>query len=65
MVFASNGDSADVTVVSTEAGDHYAVKGRLATAPGSKTMALDAATHRIYLPAKGTNGVDIIVAAPN
>ena len=65
LVFTSNGDSADVTIVSTEAGDHYAVKGQLATASGSKTMALDAATHRIYLPAKGTNGVEIIVAAPN
>jgi YVTN family beta-propeller protein len=65
LVFTSNGDSADVTVVSTETGDRYAVKGQLATALGSKTMALDAATHRIYLPAKGTNGVEIIVAAPN
>ena len=32
-------------------GDHYAtVKGSLATASGAKTMALDDATHRIYVP---------------
>jgi YVTN family beta-propeller protein len=65
LVFSSNGDSADVTVVAAGAGDHYAVKGSLATAKGAKTMALDAATHRIYVPAFGANGFEIMVAAPN
>jgi hypothetical protein len=41
------------------------VKGSLATAKGAKTMALDAATHRIYVPAIGASGFEIMVAAPN
>jgi hypothetical protein len=65
LVFSSNGDSADVTVVAAGAGDRYAVKGSLATAKGAKTMALDAATHRIYVPAMGVSGFEIMVAAPN
>jgi DNA-binding beta-propeller fold protein YncE len=64
LVFSSNGGSADVTVISAESGDHYAVRGSLATAAGSKTMALDAATHRIYVPAAGTSGFEVLVAAP-
>jgi YVTN family beta-propeller protein len=65
LVFSSNGDSADVTVVAANAGDRYVVKGSIATAKGAKTMALDAATHRIYVPAMGATEVDILVGAPN
>jgi YVTN family beta-propeller protein len=65
LVFSSNGDSADVTVVAANDGDRYVVKGSLATAKGAKTMALDAATHRIYVPAVGANGFEILVGAPN
>jgi YVTN family beta-propeller protein len=65
LVFSSNGESADVTVVAAGPGDHYTVKGSLATAKGAKTMALDAATHRVYVPAIGANGFEIMVAAPN
>ena len=64
LVFSSNGDSADVTVVTEDSGGHFAVKGSLATANGAKTMALDAATHRIYVPAMGASGFEILVAAP-
>ena len=64
LVLSSNGESADVTVVSEDGADHYAVKGSLATAKGAKTMALDAATHRIYVPAMGPGGFEILVAAP-
>ena len=64
LVFSSNGDSADVTVVSEDSSDRYVVKGSLATANGAKTMALDAATHRIYVPAMGASGFEILVAAP-
>jgi DNA-binding beta-propeller fold protein YncE len=64
LVFSSNGDSADVSVVSSESGDRYRLRGSLATAAGSKTMALDASTHRIYVPAMGSNGFEILVAAP-
>jgi YVTN family beta-propeller protein len=65
LVFASNGDSADVTIITAESADRYTVKGTLTTAQGSKTMALDAATHRLYVPAKGVTGLDIIVAGPH
>jgi YVTN family beta-propeller protein len=65
LVFSSNGDSADVTVVAANDGDRYVVKGALTTAKGAKTMALDATTHRIYVPAMGTNGFEILVGAPN
>jgi DNA-binding beta-propeller fold protein YncE len=64
LVFASNGGSADVTVVSGGNGDRYVVKGSLATANGAKTMALDATTHRIYVPAMDAGGLEILVAAP-
>jgi len=64
LVFSSNGDSADVTVVTEDSGGHFAVKGSLATANGAKTMALDAATHRIYVPAMGASGFEILVAGP-
>jgi DNA-binding beta-propeller fold protein YncE len=64
LVFSSNGGSADVTVVSGDSSDHYVVRGSLATANGAKTMALDAATHRIYVPAMGASGFEILVAAP-
>lgn len=64
LVFSSNGDSADVTVIAAESADRYVVRGRIATAAGSKTMALDAATHRLYVPANGANGFEVLVAAP-
>jgi YVTN family beta-propeller protein len=65
LVFSSNGDSADVTVVAANAGDRYVVKGSITTAKGAKTMALGTATHRIYVPAMRANEVDILVGAPN
>jgi DNA-binding beta-propeller fold protein YncE len=64
LVFSSNGDSADVSVVSAETNDHYVVRGSLATSVGSKTMALDIATHRLYVPATGPNGFVVLVGAP-
>lgn len=63
LVFSSNGDSADVTVVSDDAQDGYAVKGSLETANGAKTMALDPTTHRLYIPAMGPHGFEVLVAA--
>jgi YVTN family beta-propeller protein len=63
-VFCSNGDSADVSVIEVQPGDHYSVRGALATAKGAKTMALDPATHRLYVPAMSADGLQILVAAP-
>jgi YVTN family beta-propeller protein len=64
LVFSSNGDSADVTVIAAGDGDRYVVKGGLATAKGAKTMALDRETHRIYVPAMSASGLEILVGAP-
>ena len=64
LVFSSNGDSADVSVISAATADEYIMRGSLATSAGSKTMALDAASHRLYVPATGPSGVEILVAEP-
>jgi DNA-binding beta-propeller fold protein YncE len=60
LVFCSCGDGT-VAVVHQEGPDKYASVGSIETKPGSKTMALDPKTHRLYLPtveykpaAKGT-----------
>jgi len=64
LLFSSNGDSADVTVIHAESADHYAVRGSLATAKGAKTMALDPKSHKLYLPAMAATEFQILVAAP-
>jgi YVTN family beta-propeller protein len=64
LVFTSNGDSADVTIIAAESADRYQVRGSLKTAQGAKTMALDPATHRIYVPTMTPAGMQVLVAAP-
>jgi YVTN family beta-propeller protein len=64
LVFSSNGDSADVTVIHEDSADDYTVRGSLATATGAKTMALDLKSHKLYLPAMTATGFQILVAAP-
>jgi hypothetical protein len=64
LVFSSNGDSADVSVISAATADEYRMRGSLTTSAGSKTMALDAASHRLYVPATGPSGFEILVGAP-
>jgi YVTN family beta-propeller protein len=64
LVFTSNGDSADVTVVDAATLDRYTVRGSLKTATGSKTMALDPRTHRLFIPANMPGGFQVLVAAP-
>jgi DNA-binding beta-propeller fold protein YncE len=49
MVFSSNGDGT-VTVVHQDGPDQYKVVETIKTRPGSKTMALDAKTHRLFIP---------------
>lgn len=50
LVFCSCGDGT-VSVVRQEGPDKYAALGPIETKPGSKTMALDPKTHRLFLPA--------------
>ncbi len=64
LVFSSNGDSANVTVIKAETADRYSVQGSLASAPGAKTMAFDPATHRLYVPALTASGLQVLIAAP-
>ena len=64
LVFSSNGDSADVSVIFAASANQYAPRGSLSTSAGSKTMALDVASHRLYVPATGPNGFEILVGAP-
>jgi len=51
LVFASNGGDGTLTVVHQESADRYTVLGNVSTQRGSRTMALDPRTHRIYLSA--------------
>ncbi len=50
LVFASNGDGTLTVVEETSPGTYAAVE-TVATKKGARTMALDTATHRIFLPA--------------
>lgn len=51
LAFASNGGDGTLTVVKQESADVYTVLGNAATQRGSRTMALDPKTHRVYLAA--------------
>lgn len=65
-VLSSNGDSADVTVIEQQSADRYRVLGSVKTAKGAKTMALDPARHRLFVPAFDASGaLEILVVAPD
>ncbi|MEO8031925.1 MAG: YncE family protein [Gemmatimonadota bacterium] len=51
FAFASNGGDGTLTVIHQDAPDTYTVLGNAATQRGSRTMALDPATHLVYLSA--------------
>ena len=51
LVLVPNGRSGSVTVVQEETPDRYAVRQTLATRTSARTIALDATSHRAYLPA--------------
>ena len=51
LVFASNGQSATLTVVHETSPDKYDVVDNVATQRSARTMGLDAKTHHIFLPA--------------
>jgi YVTN family beta-propeller protein len=55
LVFASNGDGT-LTVIGKDAQGSYGVRQTLTTQPGSKTMALDPSTQRLYVPAARFTG---------
>jgi DNA-binding beta-propeller fold protein YncE len=49
LVFGSNGGDGTLTVIRQDGPDTYTVLGNAATQRGSRTMALDPGTHRVYL----------------
>jgi len=51
LAFTSNGGDGTMTVVHQEGADTYTVLGNATTQRGSRTMALDPRTHRVYLSA--------------
>lgn len=51
LAFASNGGDGTMTVVHQDGADKYTVLGNATTQRGSRTMALDPRTHRVYLSA--------------
>jgi YVTN family beta-propeller protein len=51
MVFSSNGIDGTLTVIHQDSPDEYRVIATVTTQVSARTMALDPATHRIYLPA--------------
>ena len=55
LVFASNGEGT-LTVIGKSSQGPYSVRQTLTTQPGSKTMALDPSTQRLYIPAAKFTG---------
>jgi DNA-binding beta-propeller fold protein YncE len=51
LVFSSNGADGTLTVIHQETPDEYRVVATLTTQPSARTMALDPASHRIFLAA--------------
>ncbi len=51
LVFCPNGKDGTLTVVHQDDADHYSVVATVPTQKSARTMVLDEATHRIYLPA--------------
>jgi DNA-binding beta-propeller fold protein YncE len=51
MVFSSNGRDGTLTVIQQETPDEYQVVATVTTQPSARTMALDPATHKIFLSA--------------
>lgn len=51
MVFSSNGKDGTLTVIQQETPDEYRVVATVTTQPSARTMALDPATHKIFLAA--------------
>ncbi len=49
LVFASNGGDGTLSVVRQDSPDHYSLVENVKTQRGSRTMALDPKTHRVYL----------------
>jgi len=63
-VFSSGGTDGTLSIVSQRDADHYDVEQTLVTAPHARTMAMEAQSGRIFLPAPGDGAFAVLVAAP-
>lgn len=63
LVFSSNGEG-NLTVIRQTDADHYGVPVTLPTLKGARTMAMDHASGRIYLPALAEQHFTMVVVAP-
>jgi hypothetical protein len=62
LIFNSTGDG-NVYIFHEDSPDQYSPVGQISTRPGSKTMALDLKTHRLFVPAMGPSGLEILLFA--
>ena len=51
LIFSSNGEDGTLTVIHEDDPNHYTVVGNVVTQKSARTMALDSASHRLYLVA--------------
>lgn len=63
-VFSSGGDDGALSVVAQQDADHYALVQTVETAKEARTMALDPATGRIFLPTPAQGAFKVIVVSP-
>jgi len=63
LVFSSNGEGTLTVIRQTDA-DHYAAPVTLPTLKGARTMAMDHASGRIYLPVLAEQRFSMVVVAP-
>ncbi len=61
LAFSSNGDGT-LTVIDASQPDHFTVVQTVPTMPTARTMALDPSTHRIWMAAAETDGVEAATA---
>ena len=64
LVFVSNGEGS-LTVIGQTDADHYAAPVTVPTRKGARTMAMDAASGRIYLPTVVEQRFTMLVVAPS
>ena len=62
-VYSSNG-AGTISVIGQSDADHYQVKATLTTAKGARTMAMDYAGGRIYLPFVADQQFNVVVVKP-
>jgi DNA-binding beta-propeller fold protein YncE len=62
LIFNSTGDG-NVYIFHEDSPDQYSPVEQIRTRPGSKTMALDPKTHHLFVPARGADGLEILLFA--